>query len=422
NLPCCMTFLVYFIDDRAFVNSPFAEKVTVVGGLATNLFTQQPCIQVSPANLSAFDVIVWDADGTNRQLTLLQGGVGTRINIQYGQWYMCAYNDDGAGNFRFEMNELFGALPSTYYADNTHQGPNLKLAQPLSLGGMSNFGLFNTADYYFNGHISQFKFYQKCRGETRANLWDIDINLAKFGYQESAGAIAPGPAERLNFCYGIPTEYQLFNPVNYAGQYFNITDFNSNESTTPAFCYERADVSYVPGQGFVTDPFFIPAINIPHAQRQRTILESEVSDYGNGLTRLATLHAELDFDDYDAVNDRVINEYFVPPGVGIVNGTFNQIIADIDTLDLDDEIYNVEIQNLPHRSYNGKTKSIDKTIYQLPIESTNDSHGNKITELTVPQKVWIPMNNPGIIPINRLDVQISNEDGTKAVLSAVNDT
>ena len=82
---------------------------------------------------------------------------------------------------------------------------------------------------------------------------------------------------------------------------------------------------------------------------------------------------------------------------------------------LEDEVFNVEVTNLPHRSYNGKNHSYDKTIYQLPVETTSkEIQGVKITEHSAEQKVWIPLNNAGEIPLNKLDIQISKEDGSKA--------
>ena len=34
-------------------------------------------------------------------------------------------------------------------------------------------------------------------------------------------------------------------------------------------------------------------------------------------------------------------------------------------------------------------------------------------EFTPPSKVWLSLNNPGPIYLNKMDVQISNTDGTK---------
>ena len=34
-------------------------------------------------------------------------------------------------------------------------------------------------------------------------------------------------------------------------------------------------------------------------------------------------------------------------------------------VDIDDKIFNVEIKNLPHRTYNGSINTFDKTIYTL---------------------------------------------------------
>ena len=78
-------------------------------------------------------------------------------------------------------------------------------------------------------------------------------------------------------------------------------------------------------------------------------------------------------------------------------------------------MFNVEIPNLPHITYNGTNKTTDKTIYQLPVETTSKIiHNVKITEHSPASKVWIPLRNAGEIPINKLDVQISKENGQKA--------
>ena len=75
---------------------------------------------------------------------------------------------------------------------------------------------------------------------------------------------------------------------------------------------------------------------------------------------------------------------------------------------------NIEITNLTHTCLNGTNKSNDKTIYQLPmISETEEIGNNEIVEFTPPSKVWLPLNNPGPIYLNKMDVQISNTDGTK---------
>ena len=53
----------------------------------------------------------------------------------------------------------------------------------------------------------------------------------------------------------------------------------------------------------------------------------------------------------------------------------------------------------------------------MPMLMNKDIIGNQeVIEVVPPSKVWIPLNNPGSMPINRLDVQISQIDGRKATL------
>ena len=105
---------------------------------------------------------------------------------------------------------------------------------------------------------------------------------------------------------------------------------------------------------------------------------------------------------------------------GEANPIFN-INSTPQKVDLLDEVLNVEIPNLPHRTFNGTNNTIDKTIYQLPVESRIIVGDNKITEHSPATKVWLPLNNPMEIPLNRLEVQISSEDGKK-ITHLSNDT
>ena len=139
-----------------------------------------------------------------------------------------------------------------------------------------------------------------------------------------------------------------------------------------------------------------------------------MTDIGVGLTDINTLHNALAFENYDLANQRVIEESLPNFLTGEDNPWFNEK-AEVSNVALEDEVFNVEITNLPHRSLNGKNHSYDKTIYQLPVETTSkEIQGVKITEHSAEQRVWIPLNNAGELPISKLDVQISKEDGTKA--------
>ena len=87
---------------------------------------------------------------------------------------------------------------------------------------------------------------------------------------------------------------------------------------------------------------------------------------------------------------------------------------DLENTVLQHQTINIEIPNLPHRTYNGTNTSIDKTIYQMPLVNHSTAIDNlEILEVIPATKVWLELNNPGEIPLNRLDVQLSDVFGKK---------
>ena len=75
-----------------------------------------------------------------------------------------------------------------------------------------------------------------------------------------------------------------------------------------------------------------------------------------------------------------------------------------------EQVYNICIENLPHRTFNGRTRNLCKSILEvLHNETTNTLKGD--TELInfIPKhKIWIPLNNAGEMPINELHVRITD--------------
>ncbi len=87
----------------------------------------------------------------------------------------------------------------------------------------------------------------------------------------------------------------------------------------------------------------------------------------------------------------------------------------ISSINTNDEVMNVNIENLPHTTYNGYTHSQTKSIYQLPQNLTKEINGNQEQlDFVVPERVYIPLNNPGDFPANHLHVRITDaEDRTE---------
>ena len=75
-----------------------------------------------------------------------------------------------------------------------------------------------------------------------------------------------------------------------------------------------------------------------------------------------------------------------------------------------EQIYNICIENLPHRTLNGRTRNLCKSIYEaLHNENQNIVKGNtELINIVPPKKIWIPLNNAGEMPLNEFHVRITN--------------
>ena len=102
--------------------------------------------------------------------------------------------------------------------------------------------------------------------------------------------------------------------------------------------------------------------------------------------------------------------YPLPINVLTVSDVGNIVAEDaVDTeVGLNDN--RIHIDNLPVQSYNGNVGMLDRCIYQtgsvLPVREIGSNFVNN--SLTVPQKVWCPLNNAGSLHLNQFDVKITD--------------
>ena len=78
----------------------------------------------------------------------------------------------------------------------------------------------------------------------------------------------------------------------------------------------------------------------------------------------------------------------------------------------EEQLVNVCVSNLPQRSFNGRTRTLTNSIYEVPLNNAN----SKVIEETTtvgfipPQKIWHPLNNPTDIALNQLDIRVADEE------------
>ena len=75
-----------------------------------------------------------------------------------------------------------------------------------------------------------------------------------------------------------------------------------------------------------------------------------------------------------------------------------------------EQIYNICIENLPHRTFNGRTRNLCKSILEVLHNETNNTIKGDVELINyIPKhKIWISLNNGGEIPINELHVRITD--------------
>lgn len=79
-------------------------------------------------------------------------------------------------------------------------------------------------------------------------------------------------------------------------------------------------------------------------------------------------------------------------------------------LNVREQVYNICIENLPHRTFNGRSRNLCKSILEvLHNETENITKGDVELINVVPKhKIWIPLNNAGEMPINELHCRITD--------------
>lgn len=404
----CVSFLVYFKDDSVS-NSYHPWEHTLMGANNQATFTA-----FTGQNNASGDIQM--GDNQNSQVTIrLDDALGTRINIGNNKWYHFVYQDSGLVNgttryYSIYMTDL--TTGTVYQKENQIWIGNRQLNDIVALGGRRNDTVATLTERYMYGIIADFRVYANPRnGLSVANDWNaLRLRLTN-GYLNTA--------DWTDTIWGKPTTTILYNDDG--EEYCCMNESNLLQTYTPQFiCEEKPSVNTNGELPDFVDIHFPHNVKIPVEERTVDLPKRALIDYGSGFTEAENLDKELDLPGMDA-NFRILNE--VPAsasGTGEANPIFN-ISSTPQKVDLLDEVLNVEIPNLPHRTFNGTNNTIDKTIYQLPVESRNIIGDNKITEHSPATKVWLPLNNPMEIPLNRLEVQISKEDGKK-VTHLNNDT
>jgi len=151
-------------------------------------------------------------------------------------------------------------------------------------------------------------------------------------------------------------------------------------------------------------------IHTPFTGAFKTLPAGNMQDLGQGIVDPTLIDTIIDFESPGQPDAN--GNYLVNPGYQDQQGPLHptgQINMDFDIVDIPSEKIKIQLPNLPHNSYNGFTKTPDKTIYEIPYAIHEKVDNDQaIIEVEPPAKCWIPLNNAGEIPLNEIDVRIAD--------------
>jgi len=399
----------------------------------------------------------WDARITQNDTTTLTGllidGNGQRIDFSAsnnvdGYTYNYCLRYYGQNTNRVQLSVIVCTKTAAGHTFGTYNfADSLVTTGALqsfnSVGGVNAIEdntLNNYNDYSPLSYICNIRLFQKNAGDLNSEaMWDNEV-----AGMTSAFSVIPSYAQTNDWWTDFPDQRpssiefyphatsSFIVPTVAQGnqdQYNNVGFPNSVENVG-VFLSKAGGAAPVDPADAIFSSMYVPANQILQQDRRNTALSAGAyAGIGVGLVDVDlpdtrgigdVLYFEIPEPD---ANDNVLQvPRVLPPNPVPPNDWVARITADADVSTIENEQMNVEITNLPHTSLNATNGSIDKTIYQLPmIHNTEEVGSQELVEMTPPSKVWIPLNNPGSLPLNRLNVKISAVDG-RPITTLLKDT
>tara|TARA_R110002012_G_scaffold5461_2_gene24887 strand:- start:6623 stop:9595 length:2973 start_codon:yes stop_codon:yes gene_type:complete len=444
NCPTMLCFSATFdLAAEAMVPANLDANIRTLCGNDTGRLFEIQLNQANTALPAGWDFRLTDSAGAT-YVNILVDGAGNRINFRsstnaagYTYNFIIRYFGPTTNSFSVIVEEtlITGAGLTMATTQFQQQGPvmplnaNTHIADINAWGGRNpltdNNAMTNYNDYSPLTYLCNFRIYQlSTRAGTDATVWDAQQAAMSAYFNQhptylnandtfwSAGL--PNDIANIDFYPNATNAFVLPTAAMGTAPNYNTTGISEPEANVNIIIEKIGAAGPIDANSPIINSLYIPANQIINETRRFTNLAT--ADYagsGEGLVSLTDAEALLDFvaPPPDANATIVQNPNFL-------NNTFENptstIETEIDEALVDPQAMNIEITNLTHTCLNGTNKSNDKTIYQLPmISETEEIGNNEIVEFTPPSKVWLSLNNPGPIYLNKMDVQISNTDGTK---------
>ena len=401
GFPWMITTFFQWDNDSAALPGASIQAATLLGDI-----NSASIIQFYPLQQKPHDVTIFFSDGTQIDFILLDIALN-RLNIVGGSMYYLRVEKPNTvtNRIRVMIYDIFSGVE--YYAESN---TNSDIEKIMSIGGVNTAG--GNYEKYFAGHIAHFRIHTL--SQTAATADDVFNST----WSSLKNFMATGERDG-NFWWGY--RKIAFTPPETDG-YTNISYTDPDTTLTPVFEKDLLQVQQNNWFDFST-PYFQHAVSCPNIDRVTNQLEPAYMGTGVGFVAANSSfnpdgNEELIFtQDVNGLTYHPVTNVtpFHNTGGGAIQK--NILIADVNDVELDDKVINVEIPNLPHHSYNGVARTQDKTIGQIPITPINSERlvRDNIQLVTAypPHKVWIPLNNPGSISVNELQVKLTDIRGVQ---------
>lgn len=393
NTPTFISFVMILADKSAHTTDTGRG---ILGGV-----THPQILKFDTAGGATPDFTLKEHDGTTHTGNLTDIST-TRITWTFDTPYLVQVYGFGQGLADVDIEVTDLNTGSTFVEGITTTGGGIGAIHYVGANNPAN----TSNEHFMHGYVADFRIYQKpqIQGMT-GNYWQNLVADQQTYYQTGNWD------ERTGGFFATSKITNLYNGGEF--KYCNFgSETNTNGTCTPFICYDGTPVQSDSDWYNLTNIHFYPCIRQPNSTRNQSETTAAIySDRGQGIVASNELNAFLDFDGYDNTEERSI-EAEADNGLDTEDNPIARIESDQTEVDIADKIFNIEIKNLPHRTYNGVTGAFDKTIYQMgSLIEGKTIEGDRIVEHYPKERVKVPLNNAGELILNQLEVQISDEFG-----------
>ena len=420
DAPFMIGMFCYLINDTALIPAASPQIQTLI---SSGLDANSPVVQLYPGATPGRDVTLTMKDASTLDFILLELDTGTRININTNtdyyitiEYFGTTLNTITVTLTQLVINQTLGGNRGIYTATVATGGQALH-----NLGYIGGPSPTIPATYDLRGafFFADFRFYTKNDYATNTNqLWITP--KTQLSYYNQTGTVSAS-----SYWFSVENEdlYQVLVPQSVAPlgsepEYRNI-GFMRPEETVSVVIQRDNNASYDPNWWDFQNFYFRPCTILPDAKR---FLGDDAAAYAGAEEGLVAVDPELTqdppglefLDPVPNANGDCLNFNTGNPKLVGENNPTSRIFFTADYTRNQDKVMDIQVTNLPHRSYNGYNHMNDKTIYRVlmrgdeNVEVLNDV---RILEVDVPERIYIPLNNPTPMTINQLEVLISDVEG-----------